>query len=124
MSDHGLTTTSTPSDHGIDLTVLMTASADLVNVVVSGGSLTVTQNIHIVDTEGSAASDDLTAIVGGVVNQLLILRAANDARTVVVKKTGTLYLQEDFSLDSVYDTLTLLCIAAGSWVEISRANNG
>jgi hypothetical protein len=78
-----------------------------------------------IDTQGGAASDDLDTINGGVDGDLIILTAANDARTVVCKdSTGNLRLAgADFSLDSVDDTLMLIYNGA-NWLEISRSDNG
>lgn len=92
-------------------------------LTVASGSITVTQSYHTVDTESDAASDDLTAIVGGTAGQFLVLQAANDARTVNVIDGGTLYLQGDFALDSNKDVLVLVCTAANTWVEVNRASN-
>lgn len=80
-----------------------------------------------VDTEGGAATDDLNTINGGGEGYLIILRAANTARTVVCKDRaigGNLRLTGgDMALDSNLDTLVL--IYDGSyWLEVSRSNNG
>jgi len=56
-------------------------------LTISGGSVTPTQNWHVVDTEGSAASDDLDTIAATNVTDgfILFLRQANDARDVTIK---------------------------------------
>jgi hypothetical protein len=54
-------------------------------LTISSGAVTVTKNNHILDTEGSAASDDLTTISGFSEGWLLFLRIANSARDVVIK---------------------------------------
>jgi hypothetical protein len=56
-------------------------------LTISGGSVTPTQNWHVVDTEGSAASDDLDTIAATNVTDgfVLFLRQANDARDVTIK---------------------------------------
>lgn len=56
-------------------------------LTISGGSVTPTQNWHTVDTEGSAASDDLDTIAATNVTDgfVLFLRQANDARDVTLK---------------------------------------
>jgi hypothetical protein len=56
-------------------------------LTISGGSVTPTQNWHVVDTEGSAASDDLDTIAVTNVTDgfILFLRQANDARDVTIK---------------------------------------
>lgn len=83
---------------------------------------------YVVDTEAAAATDDLDTINGGADGDIIVLKAANDARTVVVKHaTGNLRLDGlvDFSLDNTLDRITLQYDAtAAVWCELSRANNG
>jgi hypothetical protein len=77
-----------------------------------------------VDTEGSAASDDLDTINGMINGDLLILSAANDARTVVVKDgTGNIRCAGDFSMDNTQDRIVLLREGA-IWYELARSDNG
>lgn len=65
-----------------------------------GGQDTAAPGSIVVDTEGSAASDDLDTINGGREGQVLFLRASSYARTVVLKDgTGNLALGTDISLD-------------------------
>lgn len=54
-------------------------------LTIASGVITVTQLAHTVDTESDAASDDLVTINGGSGEQLLLLRPASGARTVVLK---------------------------------------
>lgn len=76
-----------------------------------------------VDTEGGIASDNLNTINGGVRGDILIIRAANDARTVILKDgTGNLVLAGDHTLDNSQDSILLVCYT--NWVELSRSNNG
>lgn len=76
-----------------------------------------------VDTEGSAASDDLDTISGGQDGDVLILRANNDGRTIVCKdSTGNLRLNGDFSLDNTNDRITLESDGS-NWFELSRSDN-
>ncbi len=72
-------------------------------LTIAAGVVTVTKGYHRVDTEADAASDDLDTINGGVDGEMLILRAENDARTVVLKdSTGNLALNGvDITLDDV-----------------------
>lgn len=56
-------------------------------LTISGGAITPTQNWHLVDTEGDAASDDLTTI-GSTDNSdgfVLFIRQVNNARDVTIK---------------------------------------
>jgi hypothetical protein len=94
-------------------------------LTIATGAITVTGSYHNVDTEADAASDDLDTISGGTDGAILVLRANNDARTVVVKdSTGNLELTGDMSLDNTQDTITLIFDnALSAWLEISRSDN-
>lgn len=81
-----------------------TAAATL---TIAAGVVTVTQTAHKIDTEAAAASDDLVTVNGGYEGALIILEAANDARTVVLKhNTGNIFNASgaDVSLDNYGDT--------------------
>jgi hypothetical protein len=94
------------------------------SLTISAGVITVSQSNCTVDTEASAATDDLVTINGGVDGQILHIRANNDARDVVVKNAkGNIRLSGalDFTLDRVYDSLTLKYDGnLSSWIEVSR----
>ena len=100
---------------------------------IASGVITPDGSYQFVDTEGAAATDNLDTIdvpashpLSGRPGAVLILRAANDARTVVCKDgTGNLKLAGDCTLDNVQDTLTLLWTGAvQGWIELARSNNG
>lgn len=74
----GLTATGTST-----LTKLKAAA--VTELTIASGIITVTQTSHTVDTESDGASDDLVTISGGSGEQLLVLRPASDARSVVLK---------------------------------------
>lgn len=80
---------------------------------------------YYVDTEGSAATDDLNTLNGGATyGQIVILSAISSARTVVVKDgTGNMQLAGDFSMDNSEDKITLVW-NGGQWFELSRSDNG
>jgi len=100
--------------------IVLDAGAGL---TISGGVITVTGSRHAVDTEAVAASDNLDTINGGTDGAILVLKAANDARTVVVKDgTGNLQLAGDFSLTHSADRLTLMYDGT-TWVELARSDN-
>jgi hypothetical protein len=92
---------------------------------IATGAVTVTNALDIaVDTEASAASDDLDTINGTVNGQVVILRAVSSARTVVVKDgTGNLKLAGDFSLDNNEDRIVLRSNGTNLF-ELSRSDNG
>ena len=93
-------------------------------VTISSSAITATRSLHQVDTEGNSASDELWTINSSApVGTLLVLRAADNARTVVVKDgSGNIRLNGDMSLTHTRDTLTLLYIGS-DWLEISRSDN-
>jgi hypothetical protein len=92
-------------------------------LTIATGVITATRSYHLVDTELDAASDDLDTINGGTEGDILVLRPANAARTVVLKDgADNLLLAGDFSLDANADVIVLLFIG-GFWVELTRSNN-
>jgi hypothetical protein len=93
-------------------------------LTIASGTITLSQRNHVVDTESDASSDDLTTINGGIARRAIILRAAHNDRTVVVKDgVGNLKLETDFALDHTEDTITLF-FDGTNWLEKARANNG
>lgn len=95
-------------------------------LTISSGAITVTGSYHSVDTESDAATDDLETVNGGSDGAILILRAANDARTVVCKDfvaaPDNLLMAGDFSLTSVHDSI-IFFHDTGFWIELSRSDN-
>lgn len=72
-------------------------------ITIATGSATPTGAFFTIDTEASAASDDLDTLASPTDGQLSVFRAENTNRTVVVKhNTGNIYVQtaNDISLDS------------------------
>lgn len=105
----------------------LTASTE---VTIASGAVTVTANFYRVDTEGDASSDDLDTITAGAGvadGHLLILRAENDARTVVIKhNTGNILLagSADVLLDDAHDTVFLIYDGNKTkWIEITPGGN-
>jgi hypothetical protein len=103
------------------------------NYVIASGVLNVSGSVASqnkilsrvrVDTEASAGSDDLDTISGMIDGDLLILSAADSARTVVVKDgTGNIQCAGDFSMDNTQDRIVLLREGA-IWYELARSDNG
>lgn len=87
------------------------------------GAMTVTQTFHTVDTFEDAGSDDLVTINGYSNGRLLVIKAVNAGRTIVVKhNTGNIWLQGklDISLDDISDGLMLVYSSTDSkWFDIS-----
>ena len=95
-------------------------------VTIASNAITISSSYVRVDTEGDASTDDLDTINGGKIGQLLILRARNSARTVVVKDAGNLDIEGDFTMNHSRDCIVLLCIDDGGsndFIEIARSNN-
>ena len=94
----------------------------------SSGVLTIQQSFALIDTEGSASSDDCDTIsqpAGQAGEALVIAKCTHFGRDVVVKDgTGNLYLAGDFSLENVVDTITLIGVSSGAgYYELSRSDN-
>lgn len=92
---------------------------------IASGAITVAEfSLYSVDTEGGAATDDLDTINGGSYDgQILVLKAANSGRDVVLKDTtGNLRLAEDFTLTHAQDRIMLMYDGA-NWCELSRSDN-
>jgi len=72
-------------------------------LTISGGSVTATQIVHRIDTEGDTASDDLDTIVHTAGIDILYLRAENAARDIVIKNgTGNIKTSgPDLTLDNI-----------------------
>jgi parallel beta-helix repeat protein len=111
--------------HG-NVTATASDTSRVQTATIATGAVTVNSGVRLatIDTEGAAASDDLDTITyAGVVGDLLRVRAANNARTVVVKDgTGNMRLSGDFSLDNGEDSI-LLQWDGTNWAEVSRSDN-
>jgi hypothetical protein len=92
-------------------------------LTINAGAITITNSNHQVDTEGSAASDDLDTINGGSSGTLLILRSYTNARDTTLKDgTDNLRLAGDFTLSNSQDTIMLIRVGS-YWYELSRSDN-
>jgi hypothetical protein len=92
---------------------------------IATGAITIgrSDRFLIVDTEGSAATDDLDTINGGgYVGHIVILRSANAARVVTVKDGTQLRMAGNFILNGINDALTLQWTGS-QWYELSRSDN-
>lgn len=98
-----------------------------VELTISGGAVIGDPSYKnlLIDTEAGAASDDLDSIGGYNDGNMVMIRPANDTRTVVVKNGANLILQGvDFTMDADDDAMLLLNIGSNKWIELSRADNG
>jgi hypothetical protein len=99
---------------------------DQTELVISSGVVTVTRGYHSLDTEGSASTDDLDTINGGVDGMLLVLRSNNSTRDTTLTESGNIKLvnTDEFTLTDPKDTIMLIYQGGGSyWTELSRSNN-
>jgi hypothetical protein len=86
---------------------------DSTELTIATGAVSVTANYYRIDTEGDAASDDLDTITAGTGvadGHILLIRAENTARTVVVKhNTGNILCANgvDHSLDDSHDAVLM-----------------
>lgn len=58
---------------------------DATTLTIASGVVTVTQNYHRLDTESSAASDNLDTISGGVAGMLCFFKSVDSARDVIIR---------------------------------------
>ena len=101
------------------------SASDSATLTIATGVITVTSDVHAVDTEGGAGSDDLDTINGAPVFKPFVLMANDGTHTVVLKDaTGNLKLDGgvDFSLDNLNKTIMLMS-KNGTVVELSRSSN-
>lgn len=89
-------------------------------LTISSGVITITGNYHKVDTEASAASDDLDTVNTGATGLVVFLQSVNDGRNVVIKHaTGNIYCVggKDITLDTNYEIAVLVYDAGNTrWV--------
>lgn len=79
-------------------------------LTIAGGVVTATQGYHTIDTQNDDASDDLDTINGMTAGEIVVIRAASAARTVVLKhNTGNIFnpYGEDISLAEATDGVML-----------------
>lgn len=91
------------------------------DIVIASAAITIIESYNSVDTEGAAASDDLETISGGTAGDIIFIKAANTARTVVLKHgTGNIYANSgsDLSLDSI-EKMALLIFNGTNWILFS-----
>lgn len=84
-------------------------------VTIASGVLTLTgPGNYKVDTEGDAATDDVTSVAGLAEGECAELIPANDGRTVVIKNNASIKLAGiDFTMDSQYDAIEIKGLGGG-----------
>ncbi len=106
--------------NGFDLPSVGILDYDNSTVTIAAGLVTVVDTYQNIAGEGGVA-DDLSDITAGTIGQYLIIRPADGAITITVVDTGNIVLQnnQDFVMDDIEDTMTLIYDGT-NWVEISR----
>ncbi len=92
-----------------------------VELTIAGGIVTKSRAHHTIDTQGDAASDELDTINGGSEGEVILVRAADGARTVILKHgTGNIWnpAEEDITLDDAGD-YCFLVYNGTNWCAIS-----
>ena len=88
---------------------------------ITSDAITVTHSFHDVDVSGgSASTDDLETIKGGVNGQILILQAKHGSRDIVIKNAvDNIHVKggSDFTLDSNNDVAVCIKLG-GDWYVI------
>ena len=97
-------------------------------LVIAAGVITPTKAVHVVDTEGAAATDDLTnATLFSEAGRILILSNLDDAKVTTVKHAaggnGQFLLADevDFLLRDVDEWIAFIRVA-NDWVELLRSS--
>ena len=94
-------------------------------VTISSGAITPTSSYHDIAVSCSTpCTEDLTTINNANAGRILILRPLNSSNDGTLKDTGgNLYLNGDFAMDNVRDTIILMGFNSSTWVELSRSDN-
>jgi hypothetical protein len=98
------------------------------DLTISSGAITVTSNVHRVDTESAASTDNLDNINGGFTGQMLTLQSVANTRDPTIRDVATgggniqLAGASDFTFTNTRDTITMI-YNGSEWLEISRADN-
>lgn len=97
-----------------------------VELTIASATVTATQVFHTIDTESDAVSDDLTTINGGAAGDLLVIKAENDARSVVLKHaTGNILTSTNADITINTDDIFVLLMYDGTnWREIAETGVG
>lgn len=79
---------------------------------------------YLVDTENKADSDNLKKIYGLSEGDEVTLKAADNNRTIVIKKGHYLIMPANFSLNNEDDFIVLKSKGSNICAEVHRQNNG
>lgn len=96
-------------------------------VIITSGVINVSGGkYYSVDTEGGIGSDNLLKIIGLNDGDEIILKAHNDARTVILIDGTNLKLNRsrNFTLNNIYDRMRLQCVGSDVCVELGGRSSG
>jgi len=99
-----------------------TASSDLTELTIFAGSIDITGDWHVIDTQDNLATDELDTINGGVNGQTLYLTQVSPSRVTTFKSgTGNMILSggSDYT-PSVEKEILTLKFTGSNWYEVSR----
>lgn len=94
-------------------------------LTIASGVITPTHKFHLIDTEGSAATDDVTNIAGtnAVIGDILVLSSVNTSRDpTIVTGAGTIRLPANFTMLTVLYAITLSWDGT-RWRQLATAAN-
>ena len=117
-------TVTVAGDLGTTGAFRISGSTELTLSANANGVITVTRSVHSVDTYDDQATGDLDTINGAATGDILILSAADGARTVnLIDNDDNLRLSADMPLNTVFDRIVLY-FGGTNWFELARSNNG
>jgi hypothetical protein len=94
-------------------------------LTLASDTCTPTQNVHAIDTQSAAATDDCSTltIAGNVrAGHVLVLQAANAAHVVTVKDgVGNLTLRGGDCVLDTADRVLVLLLVGTTWYEVARS---
>lgn len=105
--------------------LIFTASTEL--TIATGAVSAGAKTFYTIDTEADASSDDLDTINGGATGEMLIIRANNAGRSVVVTTAGNIVTPDGSSitLDETYKILWLIYDGdLSKWVVFGGTGSG
>jgi len=121
--------TITPDTNGARIEGMFNfGDPDSGSLAIANGSITVTKSFHKIDTEGAAATDELTTINGGCIGDMLILMSASSSRDITLKNDiGNLKIGSDILLDHIRDKVILIALdnhGTLEWNTLGFQSNG
>ena len=116
---------------GVDIVALnpsvlpiLSGSATALTIATDTVTLTNNSSSYVLDTEGAAASDNLSTISGGQEGQIIFIYSAADARNIIIKhNTGNIFnpYATDITLDLTSDIVELrYSSVSAKWIVISQ----